>query len=76
MAEIALRELIDEKRLQHLQQIQDLRLDRHIESGCRLIGKKELRVAGKSHSDNDTLLHTTDNRSFDPASCSGPAGSD
>ena len=39
-------------------QIEDLSLNRHIESRCRLIGDQNLRLTGESHRDHDSLAHT------------------
>ena len=43
--------------LQLPQQPQDLRLDRDIERGRRLVGDQDLRAAGKRHRDHDALAH-------------------
>ncbi|MNN79906.1 hypothetical protein D3C81_1965910 [compost metagenome] len=40
-----------------LHQIQDLRLNRHVERSRRLISDQKLRIGCKCHSDNDTLAH-------------------
>ena len=45
--------------LQVPEQIQDLRLDRHIQCSRRLIGYDDLRIAGQRHGDHDPLPHTT-----------------
>ena len=42
--------------LQLLQQIQDLRLDRHVERRDRLVGDDEIRVRGERARDADALL--------------------
>ncbi len=41
------------------QQIEDLRLDRHVERGRRLVGDQELRLAGERHRDHRALAHAT-----------------
>ena len=41
--------------LQRAQQIEDLRLDRHVERGRRLIGDEQIRFIGECHGDHDTL---------------------
>ena len=43
--------------LQFAHQIEDLRLDRHVERGCRLVGDQQFRVAGERHRDHDPLAH-------------------
>ena len=43
--------------LQFAHQVEDLRLDRHIERGRRLVGDQQLRVAGERHRDHDALAH-------------------
>ncbi len=43
--------------LQLAHQIEDLRLDRHVECGRRLVGDQELRVAGERHRDHHPLPH-------------------
>src|SRR5579883_1121750 len=43
--------------LQRQQQIEDLRLDRDVEGGRRLVGDEEARVAGDRHGDHDALVH-------------------
>ena len=40
-----------------LQQIEDLRLDGHVERGGRLVGDDELGLAGQRHGDHDALAH-------------------
>ena len=40
-----------------LQQLEDLRLDRHVERGRRLVGDQELRLAGQRHRDHRALPH-------------------
>jgi serine kinase of HPr protein (carbohydrate metabolism regulator) len=42
---------------QALHQFQDLRLDRHVERGGRLVGDDQLRVAGQCDRDHDALAH-------------------
>ena len=39
------------------QQLEDLRLDRHVERGRRLVGDEQLRVAGERHRDHHPLAH-------------------
>ena len=39
------------------QQVEDLRLDRHVERGRRLVGDQELRLAGERHRDHRALAH-------------------
>ncbi len=41
--------------LQLLQQLEDLRLDRHVERGGRLIGDQQVRLVGERHGDHDAL---------------------
>ena len=43
--------------LERQQQIEDLRLDRHVERGRRLVGDEELRPAGERHCDHHPLAH-------------------
>ena len=38
--------------------LEDLRLNGHIEGGCRLVGDQHLRVVGDGHGDHHTLAHT------------------
>src|ERR1700716_1468590 len=38
-------------------ELQDLRLHAHVESGCRLIGDHQLRLAGQGHGDHHALSH-------------------
>ncbi len=45
-------------RFQIEHQVENLCLDRHIQSGCRLVGDKQRWVAGKRHGDHHTLAHT------------------
>ena len=40
-----------------LQQLEDLRLDRHVERGRRLVGDQQLRLAGERHRDHRPLAH-------------------
>mgnify|MGYP007123891398 CR=1 FL=1 len=40
-------------------QLQDLRLDGYIKSRCRLIRDQKVRFTAHSHSDHNTLAHTT-----------------
>ena len=44
--------------LKVLDELQDLCLDRNVQSGSRLVTDQDLRLAGKSDCDNDTLSHT------------------
>ena len=37
--------------------VDDLRLDGHIEGGGGLVGNEDVRLAGQSHGDHDTLAH-------------------
>ena len=46
-----------ERLLQFAHQVEDLRLDRHIERGRRLIGDQQLRVARQRHRDHHALPH-------------------
>ena len=39
------------------QEIEDLRLNRHVERGRRLVGDHELRLAGQRHRDHRALPH-------------------
>ena len=43
--------------MQLFQQVQDLRLDCHIQGGGRLIGNQQCRPAGQSHRNHHPLLH-------------------
>jgi hypothetical protein len=43
--------------LQPQQQIENLRLDRHVEGRCRLVGDQQLRPAGERHRDHRALAH-------------------
>ena len=43
--------------LQLAHQVEDLRLDRHVERGGRLVGDQQLRVAGQRHRDHHALPH-------------------
>ena len=43
--------------LQAAQQIEDLRLDRHVEGRRRLVGDQEARIAGDGHRDHHPLVH-------------------
>ena len=45
--------------LQLHHQLQDLRLNRHIQSRRRLVRNQKLRLTGKRHSNHDTLPHTS-----------------
>ena len=42
-------------RLQLAQQVEDLRLDRHVERGRRLVGDQQRRFAGERHRDQRAL---------------------
>jgi hypothetical protein len=44
-------------RLDPGEQFENMRLDRHIQGGGRLIGQDERRCTGDGHSDHDTLTH-------------------
>ena len=44
--------------LQFAQELKDLRLDRDIESGRRLVGNQQRRLAGQCHGDHDPLTHS------------------
>jgi len=44
---------------QVLQEIEDLRLDRHVERGRRLVGEDELRIARQRHRDHHALTHAS-----------------
>src|SRR5262249_11027976 len=46
-------------RLELAHQIQDLRLDRNIKCGGRLVGNEQLGIAGERHSDHYPLPHAT-----------------
>ena len=46
-----------EARFHVLQQFEDLRLDRHVERGGRLVGDQQLRAARERHRDHDALAH-------------------
>ena len=39
------------------EQVEDLRLDRHVEGGCRLVGDHEIGLAGQRHRDHHPLPH-------------------
>src|SRR3712207_7792710 len=39
------------------QQVEDLRLDRHVEGGGRLVGDQDLGLAGDRHRDHHALAH-------------------
>src|SRR5688500_10337605 len=43
--------------LQLVQQLEDLRLDGHVESGGRLVGDQEVGIARQRHGDHDALPH-------------------
>ncbi len=43
--------------LQVAQQLQDLRLDRHVERGRRLVGDQKRRLADQRHRDHRALAH-------------------
>src|SRR4051812_11778373 len=43
--------------LQLADEIEDLRLDRHVERGGRLVGDQHLRIAGERHGDHHALAH-------------------
>ena len=43
--------------LQAAQQIEDLRLDRHVERRRRLVGDQQARIAGDRHRDHHALVH-------------------
>ena len=43
--------------LQPAQQVEDLRLDRHVERGRRLVGDQQPRIAGDGHRDHHALVH-------------------
>ena len=43
---------------QVVHQLQDLRLDRHVQRGGRLVGDQQLRLAGQRNGDHDALAHT------------------
>ena len=43
--------------LQALDQLEDLRLDGHVERGRRLVGDQQLRVVGQRHRDHRALAH-------------------
>ena len=42
---------------QALDQVEDLRLDGHVERGRRLVGDQQLGVAGERHGDHHALAH-------------------
>ena len=44
--------------LQIVHELQDLRLDRNVQSRGRLVRDEQLRLAGQCHGDHDTLTHT------------------
>ena len=46
-----------ERRLHVAQQIEDLRLDRDVERGRRLVGDDQRRLAGQRHGDQHALAH-------------------
>ena len=39
------------------EQIENLRLDRHVERRCRFIGDQQCRIAGERHGDRRPLAH-------------------
>ena len=39
-------------------QVEDLRLDRHVERRCGLVGNEKLGIAGERHGNHDALAHT------------------
>src|SRR5436190_209411 len=39
------------------QEVEDLRLDGHVECGRRFVGDQKLRPAGERHGDHDALVH-------------------
>ena len=43
--------------LQGHEQVEDLRLDRHVERGRRLVGDEQLGIAGDRHGDHHALVH-------------------
>ena len=43
--------------LELAEQLEDLRLDGHVQRGGRLVGHEELRFAGQRHRNHDALLH-------------------
>ena len=43
--------------LQRAQQVEDLRLDRHVERGGGLVGDQQPRIAGDRHRDHHALVH-------------------
>ena len=43
--------------LQPAEEVEDLRLDGHVEGGRRLVGDQELRIAGEREGDHDALAH-------------------
>ena len=45
-------------RFEALDQVEDLRLDGHVERGGRLVGDQQLGVAGEGHGDHHALAHT------------------
>ena len=58
--------------LQLAHQLEDLRLDGHVEGGRRLVGDQHLRVAGQRHRDHDALPHAARTDADTVARCSGP----
>ena len=44
--------------LQICQQIQNLRFNRHIQRGCRLVGNQQIGAVGKRHGDHHALALT------------------
>ena len=44
-------------RLSPAMQVEDLRLDRHVERGGRFVGDQHLRIAGQRHRDHHALAH-------------------
>ena len=50
---------VEVPRLDLLDQLQDLRLNRHIECGRRLIADQQVWITGQRDRDHDTLPHTT-----------------
>lgn len=43
--------------LQHFDQLQDLRLNRHVQRRCRLVGDQHRRTARERHRNHDALAH-------------------
>ena len=58
--------------LQLAQQVEDLRLGRHVERGRRLVGDQQARIAGERHRDHRPLAQAADSwKGYSSMRCSG-----